>query len=104
MAVKRLLLYCVLGPTWIQISNGISIGSAVFAPLMAESRYTSQWAATPPNIASPMGTTRVLNPNSMSIGSAGFAVLTVQRAYTLQWAALSPLKIAPSGRGIWTSI
>jgi len=36
---------CFLGPIGDQIPNGISIGSAVFAQLTAESRYTLQWAA-----------------------------------------------------------
>ena len=36
-----------LGPTQVHVPNGISIGSAVFAPLMAESPYTVQWAAPP---------------------------------------------------------
>jgi len=33
---------CFLGPTRVQILNGISIGSAVFAQLTAESRYILQ--------------------------------------------------------------
>ena len=33
---------CFHGPTQVQISNDISIGSAVFAQLTAESRYTLQ--------------------------------------------------------------
>jgi len=46
-----------LGPTWVQIPNGISIGSAVFAKLAVESRYTSQRVATFPLIIAPfMGT------------------------------------------------
>ena len=36
---------CFLRPTWVQIPNGISIGSAVVAQIMAERSYTSQWAA-----------------------------------------------------------
>jgi len=36
---------CFLGPTRVQIPNGISIGSAVFAQLTAESRYILQRAA-----------------------------------------------------------
>jgi len=34
-----------LGPTRVQILNGISIGSAVFAHIVADSPYTLQWAA-----------------------------------------------------------
>jgi len=34
-----------LRPTGIQIPNGILIGSAVFALLMAESHYALQWAS-----------------------------------------------------------
>jgi len=33
---------CFLGPTRVQIPNGILIGSAVFAQLTTDSRYTSQ--------------------------------------------------------------
>jgi len=36
-----------LGPTRVSIPNDISIGSAVFAQLMAERSYTLQWAAFP---------------------------------------------------------
>jgi len=36
---------CFLGPIQIHIPNGISIGSAIFAQLTAESHYTLQWAA-----------------------------------------------------------
>ena len=39
---------CFLGPTQVQIPNGISISSAVFAQLTAECRYTLQWAAPSP--------------------------------------------------------
>jgi len=37
---------CFLGPTWVQIPNYISIGSAVFAHLTTKCCcYTLQWAA-----------------------------------------------------------
>jgi len=38
-----------IGPTRVHISNSISIGSAVFAQLTTESRYTSQRAAPFPH-------------------------------------------------------
>jgi len=38
-----------LGPTWVQIPNGISIGSAIFAQLTAECPYTLQQAAPYPS-------------------------------------------------------
>jgi len=40
------------GPTRLSISNVISIGSAVFAQLMAESPYGLQWDAPPPQSCS----------------------------------------------------
>jgi len=39
---------CFLQPTLVQIPNVISIGSAVFAQVVAESRYTLQQAALSP--------------------------------------------------------
>ena len=39
-----------LGPTWILNPNGISIGSAIFAQLMAGFPYTLQWSALCPLI------------------------------------------------------
>ena len=39
---------CILGPTRVQIANGITIGSGVFAQLMAKRPYTLQWAALLP--------------------------------------------------------
>jgi len=70
-------------------SNGISIGSAVFAQGTAECPYTLQRDAPPPSkLPIPMGVsgppsntwflvrTRVHNPNGISIGSAVFAGLT----------------------------
>ena len=46
-----------LGPTRVQIPNAISIGSAVFAHLTTESRYTLQWTAPslPQNCLFPWG-------------------------------------------------
>jgi len=69
--------------------NGISIGSAVFAQMVAECPYTLQWEAPSPSKlplstgdldanldAWFLGPTWVLNSNSISIGSAVFAGLT----------------------------
>jgi len=67
-----------LRSTRLSISNGISIGSAVFAQLAADSPYISQWAApshSPPKrvlLTGESGTTRVHNPNSISISSVVF--------------------------------
>jgi len=75
---------CFLGPSRVQIPNGISIGSAVFAQMTAECRYTLQQDAPSPQnyqfpwgIWSPSNTwfagpTRVLNPKGIFIGSAVF--------------------------------
>jgi len=46
---------CFLRPTWVHNSNSKSIGSAVFAQLMAESPYTLQWAPLPAKLLIPMG-------------------------------------------------
>ena len=83
---------CSLGTTRVRIRNGISIGSAVFAQLTAQSRYTSQQAtrSPPQNCLFPrrpvlpsntwlLGPTRVLNRNGMSIGSVVYAGLTTVR-------------------------
>jgi len=40
---------CFLGPIRVQIPNGISVGSTVFARLKEEHPYTSQWATLPPS-------------------------------------------------------
>jgi len=70
-------------------TNSISTGSAIFAQMTAECRYTLQWDApsppqncpfalgiwTPSNMWFP-GHTLVLNPNSILIGSAISAGLT----------------------------
>ena len=91
----------------IRAHNSISIGSAVFAQLTAERRYTVQRAACPPlKIASSHGgiwtpfNTRVLigpirahNPNGISTGAAVFEQMATQCPYTLQCAALPPSKL-----------
>ena len=51
------LIHAPLGPpeSKIQIPNGVSIGSAVFAQLTAECPYTVQWSAhSPSKLALPM--------------------------------------------------
>jgi len=77
------------GSTGIHTSNSISIGSALFAQVTAESPYTLKLAAPFPLKIAPMhggsgpisntwflGPTWVYNPNGMSISSAVFARLT----------------------------
>jgi len=78
-----------LGPIRAHKTNGISIGSAIFAQMTAECPCTLQWDApspltivpshegiwTPSNTWFP-GPTRVLNQNGISIGSAVLAGLT----------------------------
>jgi len=61
-----------------QKPNGISIGSAVFAQMIAEFPYTLQWDTLSP-LKVPLKfprPTQVLNPNGISIGSAVSAALT----------------------------
>jgi len=56
MRIWNSIYVCLFGPTRVQISNGISIGSAVFAQLTAECRYTLQRAAPfPLKLILPMG-------------------------------------------------
>jgi len=86
-----------LGPTRVQIPNGISIGSAVFAQLIAECPYTLQCAAPlplkiavscggsgPPSNTWFLGPTRV--PNGILIGSAvsaGLIIVTDRQSVTI---------------------
>jgi len=78
---------CFLGPTQVHIPNGISINSATFAQLMAETTYTFQWAVPfplkisishrriwTPSLGQP---TQVHNPNGILISSAIFAGLVI---------------------------
>jgi len=71
------------------LTNGISIGSAVFAQMIAECPYTLQWDAPFHLKIAPfyggiwtpiwhmfLWLTRVLNPNGISIGRDVFAGLT----------------------------
>jgi len=46
--LRPYLIHAFLGRRQVHIPNGISIGSAVFAHLTAESHYTLQWAAAFP--------------------------------------------------------
>jgi len=77
---------CFPGPIQVQIANGISIGSAVFAQLTAVSPYTLQWTTLsppqncpfpwgiwPPSNTGFLGPIQAHNPNGISIGSAVFA-------------------------------
>jgi len=88
-----LIFTCFLGRTRVQISNGISIGSAVFALLTADSRYTLQRAALSPlKLPLPIGDWNShlthgslgppessISPNGISIGSVVFARLTLRQ-------------------------
>ena len=68
-----------IGPTWVFIQNGISIGSAVFAQLNVECPITLQWAATfLPKIALPSGppsNTWYYSPPESSSQMASWSVL-----------------------------
>ena len=107
---------CFLGPIGVQIPNGITIGSAIFAKLMAESCYTLQWAVPSPlktaHSHGGSGTTfntgflgpiLAHNPNGISISSAIFAELGAECPYTLQWATPSS-KNCPFHCWMWTPI
>ena len=81
--------------TRVHVPNGILIGSAVFAQLMAESPYTLQWAAPflpencpfawgdlDPSNTCFLGPTGVHNPNGISTGAAVFARHTIRNKPT----------------------
>jgi len=89
-----------LGPIRAHNPNGIWIGSAVFAQLNAECRYTIQWAAPfPQDCPFPrriwalsntrfLGPTWVLNPNSISTGwdvFAGLTTVTDRQGWLVGW-------------------
>ena len=120
---------CFFGPTQVQIPNGISISSAVFAQLMAGSHYTLQQATLPPSkLPLPMGDiggyepphliydsldppvwrflglSTVFNPNGISSTSAvqPFLRNSRQSIPILYNGEAFPLKIANSHEGIWT--
>jgi len=77
-----------LGPsTRVHNPNGISVGSAIFAQLMAECRQACLGMSFPLKISTLhgaiwtpntwfLGPTQVLKPNGISISSVGFAGLT----------------------------
>ena len=103
-----------LGPTQILNSNGISIGSVIFAQLMAEHPYTLQWDALfPSKLPLPMGASgshlilihdslglpEPITETTCRLVQPFFAQVTEECPYTSQWAAPSPLKIAPSYGG-----
>jgi len=93
---------CFLGSIRVPIPNSISIGSAVYAQLMAERPNTLQWAALSPLKIAPshggsrppynawfLGFTQVLNPNGISLGSAVVAGLTTVTDRQTEHATLS---------------
>ena len=103
------LIHASLGPPKSIIQKASQSFQPLFAQLMAEHLYTSQWAtlspsklplsmgrSTPPSCTWFLGLIRAHNPNGISIGSAVFGQLSAGCHYTLQWATPSPLKIAPS--------
>jgi len=60
---------CLLGPTRVPIPNDMSIGSAMFAQLMAEHPYTLQWTANSLlKIANSHGGIRTTNLTNDSLG------------------------------------
>jgi len=102
---------CCLGPTRVQIPNGILIVQpALHSSWQSNSILhnglpfplkiaPSHWECEPPSNTWFIGSIWAHNPNGISIGSAVFAQLTAECPYTLQWAAPFPLKIAPSHGG-----
>jgi len=97
-----------LGSTRLSIPNGISIGSAVFAQLTADSSYTLQWAPqSPKNCPFPWGdldlhvTHYCLIPSKTEIRTASrslepFLYKSPQSEITLYNGPPSHFKIAPS--------
>ena len=75
-------------------SNGISIGSAVFAQLSADRHLNChfRWGSGPPSNAWFLRPNQAKNPNGIAFGSAVFAQLATECPYTPQWATL-PFKI-----------
>jgi len=98
---------CFIWPTGVNNPNSKSIGSAIFAQLAADCRYTLQWAAPFPLkiTLSHLGSGPHLTHDSLCTSepatqtasrSAVFAQMTVECRYILQWDIPCPLKIAPS--------
>jgi len=88
--------------------NGVSIGSAVFAQITAECRYSLQRAAPSLSLKITLTHTRIhgsLVPSETTNQTASrsiqpfFAQNTVQYPYILQWDAPSSVKVAPSHGG-----
>jgi len=101
---------CFLQPTRVHNSNGISIGSAVFAQLTAECHWACLSLSCPIKIAlshggiwTPSNTwflepTRAHNPDVLSICSVVFAQLMAESCRTCPDMSF-PIKIAPSHGG-----
>jgi len=98
---------CFLGSTRVQIKNGISIGSAVFAQLGTECFYTLQWASPSPlKIARSHGGS---GPHLIH-GSLGYPSPQPKRhldwfshfcrAHVVLWCGLKSVKIVTSW--LWT--
>jgi len=92
---------CFLRPILVHNPNGKSIGSAIFAQLMAVLSGMSSpnncpfaWGIWAPSNTCFIGSTLVHNPNGISISSAIFALITAECCYTLQWAVPLPLKLS----------
>jgi len=103
---------CFLRPTRVHIPNGKSIGSDVYAQLMAESPYTLQRVTLSPKLPLPMGgfgrpcNSWLFgpfwdhNPNDITINSAIFTQVVAYCPYTLLWAPLySKIALSHGGSG-----
>jgi len=106
---------CFHGPTQVQISNDISIGSAVFAQLTAESRYTLQRGRPfpPLKLSLPTGdldlhlmvSSAHQNPQPTRHLHRFSRFCTTHLRVSLYFTMDHPFpsQIAPSHEGIWTS-
>jgi len=106
-----------LGSVWAHNPNGITIGSAVFAQVTADSlsllyngrrfppklplSIRGSWPPSNIRFSEPI---RAHIPNSILSGSDVFAQMTAESPYSLQFTMECPfpLKIVPSHGGIWT--
>jgi len=105
---------CLLWPTWAHNPNGILVGSAVFAQLMAQcsracmvmsfptKNYPFAWGFGPPSNTCFLWPSQVHNSNGISIVSAVFAQLMANSPYFTMGAPFS--KYCPFPWGIWTPI
>jgi len=96
--------------------NCTTIGSAIFAQVTAECRYTLQWATFSPKLPLPTGiwtpikhTIPWTHPSSqikqhLYRFSRFCTNDRIECPYTLQWDVPFPLEIATSHGGIWTAI